>query len=58
MCHTELLRVLKDFKGKAGMHVEWVKAWLQCLAELQAYVKQFHTTGPSCMVLACMVSGF
>ena len=50
--------MLKDFKGKAGMHVEWVKAWLQCLAELQAYVKQFHTTGPSCMVLACMVSGF
>ena len=39
--------MLKDFKGKAGIHVEWVKAWLQCLAELQAYVKQFHTTGLS-----------
>jgi len=38
-------RVLKDFKGKAAVHVEWVKAWGQCLAELQAYVKQFHTTG-------------
>jgi len=38
-------RVLKDFKGKAAIHVEWVKAWGQCLAELQAYVKQFHTTG-------------
>merc|ERR1719370_462940 len=38
-------RVLKDFKGKSAVHVEWVKAWLQSLAELQAYVKQFHTTG-------------
>ena len=28
-------RVLKDFKGKAAIHVEWVKAWGQCLAELQ-----------------------
>ena len=28
-------RVLKDFKGKAAVHVEWVKAWGQCLAELQ-----------------------
>ena len=68
--------MLKDFKGKAAIHVEWVKAWGQCLAELQvhdnvcdggddghggdggggdedrfklmhlqAYVKQFHTTG-------------
>jgi len=38
-------RVLKDWKGKSAVHVEWVKAWLQSLAELQAYVKQFHTTG-------------
>ena len=30
-------RVLKDFKGKAAVHVEWVKAWGQCLAELQVY---------------------
>ena len=30
-------RVLKDFKGKAAMHVEWVKAWAQCLAELQVH---------------------
>ena len=29
------VRVLKDFKGKAAIHVEWVKAWGQCLAELQ-----------------------
>ena len=30
-------RVLKDFKGKAAVHVEWVKAWGQCLAELQVH---------------------
>lgn len=38
-------RVLKDYKGKAAVHVEWVKAWAQVLTELQAYAKQFHTTG-------------
>jgi len=38
-------RVLKDWKEKSHVHVEWVKSWLQTLTELQAYVKQFHTTG-------------
>ena len=38
-------RVLKDWKEKNHVHVEWVKSWLQTLTELQAYVKQFHTTG-------------
>ena len=38
-------RVLKDWKEKNHIHVEWVKSWLQTLTELQAYVKQFHTTG-------------
>jgi len=38
-------RVLKDFKEKSHIHVEWVKSWLQTLTELQAYAKQFHTTG-------------
>jgi adenylyl cyclase-associated protein len=28
-------------------HVNWVKLWLQLLGELQAYVKQHHTTGVS-----------
>ena len=27
--------MLNNFKGKAAVHVEWVKAWGQCLAELQ-----------------------
>ena len=38
-------RVLKDFKEKDKKHVEWTKAWSATLAELQAYVKQHHTTG-------------
>ena len=38
-------RVLKDWKEKSHIHVEWVKSWLQTLTELQSYVKQFHTTG-------------
>nr|XP_023015148.1 adenylyl cyclase-associated protein 1 [Leptinotarsa decemlineata] len=38
-------RVLKDWKEKDKKHVEWVKAWVQTLSDLQAYVKQYHTTG-------------
>lgn len=26
-------------------HVDWVKAWVETLTELQAFVKQHHTTG-------------
>jgi len=38
-------RVLKDWKEKSKDHVDWVKTWIQTLNELQAYVKQHHTTG-------------
>ena len=38
-------RVLKDWKEKDKTHVEWVKAWVATLSEMQAYVKQHHTTG-------------
>lgn len=38
-------RVLKDWKEKDKSHVEWVRAWVATLADLQAYVKQHHTTG-------------
>lgn len=38
-------RVLKDFKEKSKVHVEWVKAWIETLAQLQLYVKEHHTTG-------------
>lgn len=38
-------RVLKEWKDKDVKHVEWCKAWVQLLSDLQAYVKQYHTTG-------------
>ncbi|KAJ8941893.1 hypothetical protein NQ318_001748, partial [Aromia moschata] len=38
-------RVLKDWKEKNKTHVDWVKAWIQTLTELQAFVKRHHTTG-------------
>ena len=28
-------RVLKDWKDKSKVHVDWVKAWIQTLADLQ-----------------------
>lgn len=38
-------RVLKDWKDKDATHVEWARKWIQTLTELQAYIKQYHTTG-------------
>jgi len=38
-------RVLKEFKEKDPTHIEWVKQWMKVLSDLQAYVKQYHTTG-------------
>ncbi|XP_025089872.1 adenylyl cyclase-associated protein 1-like isoform X2 [Pomacea canaliculata] len=38
-------RVLKDYKDKDPKHVEWARSWISALTELQAYIKQFHTTG-------------
>lgn len=38
-------RVLKEWKEKDKRHVDWVKAWIQTLSDLQAFVKQYHTTG-------------
>uniref|UniRef100_A0A8C1EJQ5 Adenylyl cyclase-associated protein n=2 Tax=Cyprinus carpio TaxID=7962 RepID=A0A8C1EJQ5_CYPCA len=40
-------RVLKDYKEKDKMHVEWVHAYVSIWTELQAYIKQHHTTGLS-----------
>jgi adenylyl cyclase-associated protein len=40
-------RVLKDYKDKDVNHSNWVKLWLQLLSNLQAYVKEYHTTGVS-----------
>ncbi|VVC93637.1 adenylyl cyclase-associated protein 2 [Leptidea sinapis] len=38
-------RVLKDWKEKDKTHVEWCRTWVQLLSDLQAFVKQYHTTG-------------
>ena len=37
--------VLKDWKEKDNTHAVWVRSWVETLSELQAFVKQFHTTG-------------
>ncbi|KAL5280796.1 CAP1 family protein [Megaselia abdita] len=38
-------RVLKDWKEKDTVHVEWARSWIQTLTDLQQYIKQYHTTG-------------
>ncbi|XP_012278924.1 adenylyl cyclase-associated protein 1 isoform X2 [Orussus abietinus] len=38
-------RVLKDWKEKDKTHVEWCRAWVQTLTDLQQFVRQHHTTG-------------
>ncbi|XP_020810806.1 adenylyl cyclase-associated protein 1 [Drosophila serrata] len=38
-------RVLKEWKEKDVKHVEWARSWVQTLTELQAYIRQYHTTG-------------
>ncbi|CAG9864529.1 unnamed protein product [Phyllotreta striolata] len=38
-------RVLKEWKEKDKKHFDWAKAWVQTLSDLQAFVKQHHTTG-------------
>lgn len=37
--------VLINFCFRDKIHVDWTKAWVQTLSELQAFVKQYHTTG-------------
>lgn len=38
-------RVVKEFKEKDKMHVEWANAFSAALVEIQTFVKKFHTTG-------------
>ena len=38
-------RASKDWTAPANSHVEWTKSWVSTLVNLQALVKQFHTTG-------------
>ncbi|OQR75449.1 adenylyl cyclase-associated protein 1-like [Tropilaelaps mercedesae] len=46
-CQFYTNRVLMEYKNTDKTHVEWTKSWLAVLARLQAYIKQYHTTGLS-----------
>ncbi|XP_070534574.1 adenylyl cyclase-associated protein 1-like isoform X2 [Ptychodera flava] len=38
-------RVLKEYKEKDEKHVKWTRAFMAMFTEMQAYVKEYHTTG-------------
>ncbi|XP_075577954.1 adenylyl cyclase-associated protein 1 isoform X1 [Pelecanus crispus] len=38
-------RILKEYKDVDKKQVDWVKAYLSIWTELQAYIKEYHTTG-------------
>nr|XP_020462558.1 adenylyl cyclase-associated protein 2 [Monopterus albus]XP_020462559.1 adenylyl cyclase-associated protein 2 [Monopterus albus] len=38
-------RVLKDYKDIDRHHVDWVRSYLSIWTEMQAFIKQHHTTG-------------
>ncbi|XP_077338204.1 adenylyl cyclase-associated protein 1 isoform X2 [Lithobates pipiens] len=40
-------RVLKEYKDVDKKHVDWVRAYLNIWTQLQAYIKEHHTTGLS-----------
>ena len=42
-------RILKEYKEKdpSKLHTNWVQSWIKMINELQAYVKEYHTTGVS-----------
>eukprot|EP00958_Prasinococcus_capsulatus_P000551 scaffold48_cov395-Prasinococcus_capsulatus_cf.AAC.4 len=40
-------KILREFKGVDDRHVTWVKALKELCAQLQAYVKKHHATGPA-----------
>lgn len=38
-------RVLKEYKGKEDIHVDWMRAYTGAIKELEEYVRTYHTTG-------------
>uniref|UniRef100_A0A3Q3XG85 C-CAP/cofactor C-like domain-containing protein n=1 Tax=Mola mola TaxID=94237 RepID=A0A3Q3XG85_MOLML len=38
-------RVLKDYKETDRRHVDWVRSYLSVWTEMQAFIKEHHTTG-------------
>ncbi|XP_069051160.1 adenylyl cyclase-associated protein 2 [Lepisosteus oculatus] len=51
-------RVLKDYKDSDKRHVDWVKSYLNIWTELQAYIKEHHTTGVAWSKSGPLVSEF
>nr|CAD7573493.1 unnamed protein product [Timema californicum] len=41
-------RVLKEWKEINKVHVDWVKAWVETLTDLQNYVQNYYSTGLVC----------
>lgn len=39
-------RILKEFKGKDAIHVQWVMEFSEIFDALKDYVKKYHATGP------------
>ncbi|XP_053310602.1 adenylyl cyclase-associated protein 1 [Spea bombifrons] len=50
-------RVLKEYKDVDKKHVEWVRVYLNIWTELQAYIKEHHTTGLSWSKTGSKASG-
>jgi adenylyl cyclase-associated protein len=38
-------KIIKENKDKDALQVDWGRAWLGVLNEMQGYVKEWHTTG-------------
>lgn len=38
-------KVLVGWKDRDRLHVDWTKAWIDFLTQLQGYIKDYHTTG-------------
>jgi adenylyl cyclase-associated protein len=51
-------RVLKDWKEKDVTHKDWVQSWNKAMGDLQAYIKQWHTTGVAWNAKGVDVSSF
>ncbi|XP_075236013.1 adenylyl cyclase-associated protein 1-like [Lycorma delicatula] len=41
-------QILKDWEQTDQKHVNWAKAWVETLSELQKYIERYHTTGLVC----------
>nr|CAD7427227.1 unnamed protein product [Timema monikensis] len=51
-------RVLKEWKEINKVHVDWVKAWVETLSDLQNYVQNYYSTGLVCYEIRCGTDDF